>query len=146
MIYTLTYESVETSEMTHEDMTELLEKARLNNTRDNITGCLIYYMGGFVQVLEGEKQVVQKLYEKIKGDKRHQNVHMFSEDDEVKRTFPNWGMAYYPIDSKSTSKSEFEQFRRNLMLLADFTEPTNVTAKLFWDRTKFLLSNPPVDI
>ena len=146
MVYTLTYESIESEKMTHEDMTELLDKARLNNTRDNITGCLIYYMGGFIQVLEGDKKMVTLLYEKIKEDSRHKNVHMFSQDDDVKRTFPNWGMAYYPIDSKSTSKSEFEQFKRNLMLLADFTEPTNVTAKLFWDRTKFLLSNPPKDI
>lgn len=71
---------------------------------------------------------------------------MFSEDDIDKRTFPNWGMAYYPIDAKTTSKSEFEQFKRNLLLLADLTEPTHLTAKLFWDRTKFLISNPPKDL
>lgn len=52
-------------------------------------------------------------------------------------------MVYYPIDENTTTRSEFEQFKRNLLLLADLTEPTHVTAQLFWRRTKFLIANPP---
>ena len=143
MVYTLTYESVVADKMDNNDMALLLEQSRNNNKRDGITGCLIYYRGGFIQVLEGEKSKVLATYEKIKVDQRHKEVHMFSEDHNVERSFPNWGMAYYPIDASNTSQSEFEQFERNLLLLADFTEPKHLTAKLFWDRTKFLISNPP---
>lgn len=129
--------------MSGKEMGELLEQARADNERDDITGCLIYYMGGFIQVLEGDKEKVQNLYDRIKGDKRHKNVHMFSEDVIEKRSFPNWGMAYYPIDENTTTRREFEQFKRNLLLLADLTGPTHVTAQLFWKRTKFLIANPP---
>ncbi|MCR9227545.1 MAG: BLUF domain-containing protein [Flavobacteriaceae bacterium] len=146
MTYTLTYESEIVEPMDSHQMGLLLEQSGNNNKRDNITGCLIYYMGGFIQVLEGEKTKVLDLYEKIKLDKRHKNVHMFSEDDNVERSFPNWGMAYYPIDAYTTNKSEFEQFKRNLLLLADFTVPKHLTAKLFWERTKFLITNPPKNI
>nr|WP_321413739.1 BLUF domain-containing protein [uncultured Allomuricauda sp.] len=145
MIYTLTYESVIVNPMDSHDMDILLEQSRNNNERNNISGCLIYYMGGFIQVLEGEKKKVLELYGKIKLDSRHKNIHMFSEDENVERSFPNWGMAYYPVDASVTNKSEFEQFKRNLLLLADFTEPKHLTAKLFWDRTKFLIKNPPED-
>ncbi|QII43806.1 BLUF domain-containing protein [Flagellimonas oceani] len=78
MIYTLTYESVIVKPMDNQEMGLLLEQSRNNNIRDNITGCLIYYMGGFIQVLEGDRTKVLELYEKIKLDKRHKNVHMFS--------------------------------------------------------------------
>ncbi|QII43802.1 hypothetical protein GVT53_03630 [Flagellimonas oceani] len=67
----------------------------------------------------------------------------FSEDENVERSFANWGMAYYPIDAETTSKSEFEQFKRNLLLLADLTTPKNLTAKLFWERIKILIADPP---
>ncbi|WP_373518739.1 BLUF domain-containing protein [Pricia sp.] len=42
-----------------------------------MTGCLIYYMGVFIQVLEGEKFNVLRLFKIIKKDKRHCEVHLF---------------------------------------------------------------------
>ena len=68
-MYTLTYESVATNKIKGAEMEELLEKARENNQREDITGCLIYYQGGFVQLLEGNKKKIEALYKKIKMDK-----------------------------------------------------------------------------
>ena len=143
-MYTLTYESIATEKIKGEEMEELLKKARANNERDGITGCLIYYKGGFVQLLEGDREKIEILYEKIKKDTRHKNVTLFSDDEISKRTFPNWGMAYYPIDENNTTKHEFEQFRRNLILLADLVETTNVTAKQFWKKIRTMISEPPM--
>ncbi|SIQ90641.1 BLUF domain-containing protein [Maribacter ulvicola] len=143
-MYTLTYESVATHKITGAEMEELLEKARANNQRDDITGCLIYYKGGFVQLLEGSKTKIEILYDKIKIDPRHKNVTLFSDDEISKRTFPNWGMAYYPIDENNTTKYEYEQFKRNLILMADLIEPTNVTSKQFWKKIKTMISEPPM--
>ncbi|MEP2281069.1 BLUF domain-containing protein [Maribacter sp.] len=143
-MYTLTYESVATNKLKTAEMEELLEKARANNKRDDITGCLIYYKGGFVQLLEGSKKKINELYDKIKKDPRHKNVTLFSDDEISKRTFPNWGMAYYPIDENNTTKYEYEQFKRNLILMADLIEPTNVTSKQFWKKIKTMISEPPM--
>ncbi|WP_051941898.1 BLUF domain-containing protein [Maribacter forsetii] len=143
-MYTLTYESVATNALKASEMEELLEKARTNNIRDNITGCLIYYKGRFVQLLEGDKKKIEVLYEKLMTDPRHKNVTLFSDDEITKRTFPNWGMAYYPIDEDHTNKYEFEQFKRNLILLSDLVEPTNVTAKHFWKKIKTMIAEPPL--
>jgi len=143
-MYTLTYESVATNKISGTEMEELLEKARANNQRDDITGCLIYYKGGFVQLLEGSKEKIETLYDKIKKDPRHKNVTLFSDDEISKRTFPNWGMAYYPIDENNTNKYEYEQFKRNLILMADLIEPTNVTSKQFWIKIKTMIAEPPM--
>jgi len=142
MLFTLTYESVAERKLGAKEMDELLDTARSNNKKLGVTGCLIYYMGGFVQVLEGKEDIIWRLYEKIRKDPRHKNIYMFSTEKIQKRDFPNWGMAYYPIDENNTNDQEFEQFKRNLLLLGDLIEPSNVTARLFWTRIKLLISSP----
>ncbi|MGB6150788.1 MAG: hypothetical protein WBG48_02250, partial [Pricia sp.] len=57
--------------------------------------------------------------------------------------FPEWGMAYFPVDENDVTRSELEQFRRNLKLLADFSKPESVTSILFWVKVKSLLAEPP---
>lgn len=89
-MYTLTYESTAVNIMTSSEMESLLEEARTHNKSKDITGCLIYYKGKFVQLLEGDKKEVQELYDRIKKDPRHKEVTLFSEDKIIKRTFPNW--------------------------------------------------------
>ena len=43
----------------------ILEEARANNSEAGITGLLVYRNGVFVQLLEGEKEVVQRVLGKI---------------------------------------------------------------------------------
>ncbi|MEO9478578.1 MAG: BLUF domain-containing protein [Maribacter dokdonensis] len=142
-MYTLTYESTAVKIMTSSEMESLLEEARTHNKSKDITGCLIYYKGKFVQLLEGDKKGVQELYDRIKKDPRHKEVTLFSEDKIIKRTFPNWGMAYYPMDEEHTNQYELEQFKRNLILLSDLVEPTNLTAKQFWKKIKTMIAESP---
>ncbi|MFC4097285.1 BLUF domain-containing protein [Euzebyella saccharophila] len=142
-MYTLTYESQANPDLKNSDIEEILKTARAFNSDNGITGCLIYYLGKFIQILEGPEEKVKELYSNIEKDKRHKKVNLFSEDTITERNFPDWGMAYYPIDEDHMGIPEFEQFKRNLMLLADLSKPTNVTAVLFWKRMKFLLAIPP---
>jgi len=145
-MYTLSYYSTAARPLTAQEMEALLIQASANNKRDNITGCLIAYMGRFIQVLEGDKKTILALYDKIKKDVRHTDVIIFSEDDIEKRTFPDWGMAYYPIEDNAYNRTEFKQFKRNLLLLAQLSPTTNATALTFWKRMKFLISSPPEDL
>lgn len=61
-MYTLTHESTAINTVKGAKMEELLEKARSNNQSNDITGYLIYYKGGFVQLLEGDKRKIEALY------------------------------------------------------------------------------------
>jgi hypothetical protein len=76
-MYTLTYESKSYQSFENKELEELLTLSRLSNTENGIMGCLIYNLGDFIQVLEGEKERVLELYKKIKADKRHSRIHLF---------------------------------------------------------------------
>ena len=143
MLYELTYESVAIKGMPNLDIDELLEVSRTRNSEIGITGCLVYYNQRFIQILEGDREAVQQLYKKIENDGRHTDVRVIAENAVESRTFPEWGMAYFPIDEDNVSRSELEQFRRNLKLLADFSKPESVSSILFWVKVKSLMAEPP---
>ncbi|MDO6519600.1 BLUF domain-containing protein [Zobellia uliginosa] len=142
-MYTLTYESKAVKGLSNVDIEAILETARNFNKANGLTGCLIFYKRKFIQILEGEKEKVQTLFENIKQDPRHSGVYLLSEGETEERNFPNWGMVYYPIDDNELNKNEYEQFKRNLLLLADLTVHSNKTAILFWKRMKVLITMPP---
>ncbi len=143
MIYELVYESVGKKGLPIADIDEILETSRTRNAENGITGCLVYYNRRFIQILEGNQQAVQECYQKIKKDDRHRQVRIIAENAVEKRTFPEWGMAYFPIGENNVSRSELEQLRRNLKLLADFSKPESVSSILFWVKVKSLLAEPP---
>lgn len=142
-MYELTYESVAKIGLTTVDIEEILKTSRTNNADNGVTGCLIYYNNKFIQILEGTQQAVRETYNKIKIDRRHSEVRLIAENATDEKTFPQWGMAYSPIDEKNSSPSESDQFRKNLALLADFSKPVSVSTILFWKKVKILVDELP---
>lgn len=82
------------------ELSILLIKARRRNTQLGITGILLYSDGSFFQVLEGERDTVDLLFEKISGDKRHKNVTVIIRESIPKRAFGDWTMAYSDISAE----------------------------------------------
>ena len=89
--------------MTQEDLLELLDAARQNNSELGITGMLLYKGMSFLQVLEGETTVVHTLYEKISQDKRYERVKTLFDEPIDKRDFPDWTMGFEILDGKDLS-------------------------------------------
>ena len=94
MLFQLTYKSEAVQNFKVEDIQSILNTSRAFNTKENISGCLIYTNKIFIQILEGEKSVIQELYGRIVKDNRHFNVTMLHEDEAEHRKFPKWAMAY----------------------------------------------------
>jgi hypothetical protein len=63
-----------------------------NNEAVGVTGILIGNKTGFMQVLEGENQVVNQLFHRICMDERHQAIELISFDQIVERQFSSWSM------------------------------------------------------
>lgn len=81
------------------ELKDLLEISRKNNTAHQITGLLLYDGSGtFIQVLEGEQEQVDKLYEIINQDPRHHSIGQLSYTKITERTFPDWKMGYKLIN------------------------------------------------
>ncbi len=93
-MFSIVYRSIAVPTFKQTDVKEMLDKARDNNSRDNITGCLLYYEGEFIQYLEGNQIKVLSLFDKIKEDKRHQDISILAYGVTDSREFKDWEMAY----------------------------------------------------
>lgn len=95
----LVYVSSASILLKEEELLELLKKAREKNQKLGITGMLLYKGGNFLQVLEGEEQVVDELYEVIKQDRRHHQIITIGKRKVEERMFPDWEMAFVNLQS-----------------------------------------------
>jgi len=97
MLYQIVYLSFSSDNFKHSDIDQILEVSRKNNEGNNITGMLLYRGGVFLQLLEGDKEEVTKLFDKISQDKRHKHVKTLIEITDGERIFTDWTMAFKEI-------------------------------------------------
>lgn len=98
MIYAICYVSDASMELKNEDLTLLYEQTVQNNYRLDVTGVLIYKDGSFFQILEGKKQTLISLFEKIKMDTRHSHVITLFSKESV-RIFEDYQTGFSIVDS-----------------------------------------------
>lgn len=80
------------------ELGHMLEGARRNNAALSVSGILLYDAGSFLQVLEGEQDVVMRLYEKIARDARHERVQVLRQGPVATRSFSSWSMGFVALD------------------------------------------------
>nr|GFC63030.1 hypothetical protein [Tanacetum cinerariifolium] len=98
------YLSWTTGPFTDKELQQLLTCSRQRNTELAVTGILLYGNEQFLQVLEGEEEVVQGVYARIRRDARHCNVLTFANKAIGQRTFTDWAMAFQPVSSQQLEK------------------------------------------
>ena len=119
-LHRIIYLSRAADNLSIEEVKQLWIKAKSNNEKTNVTGILLYIDGDFLQILEGEKEIVQNLFELIKIDKRHKSIITVYNNTIEKLEFPNWSMAFSSTDYKEIQKLRgFENITRKNMLKID---------------------------
>jgi hypothetical protein len=78
----------------------LYTKAKLNNFKYNITGILVYKNKNFLQVLEGEDAIVDRTYNKIENDNRHQNIFKVINTSIETRIFEDYNFGFTVVDDE----------------------------------------------
>jgi len=138
-LVSLVYVSYAADSTTEHDIKNILQTARDFNGRNNITGMLLYREPYYIQTLEGEKAVVDALYEKICRDPRHTNIVLVFENDIKKRSFAQWSMGFNKItDEDIQAAGNLNDFLAGERDISFFTlRPSRATALLeaFKDRT-----------
>ncbi len=76
------------------EISHILETARKNNSRVNVTGALLFSRDHFAQVLEGPQKAVEAIFERIQHDTRHGDVTILESLTSEQRDFSEWSMAY----------------------------------------------------
>ena len=61
--------------------------------------------------------------------------------DDKKRSFSNWNMAYFDTSLEGLSKSDIENFERNLLMLAEFSDRLSTTVNMFWLNVRKVMLN-----
>jgi hypothetical protein len=86
--------------MSPEGLFDLLRQARAYNQDHRLTGLLLYAAATkeFVQVLEGPRDEVERIYQKIAQDKRHKHAFVLHEAMATGRMFPDWRMGFVATD------------------------------------------------
>ena len=97
-LYRLSYASTQALPMSGADLIGILNQARENNRRLNITGVLLHRDDSFLQVIEGDRQTVLDLYDVIKRDPRHKKVETLARDRVEEREFSDWQMGFLELD------------------------------------------------
>ena len=97
-LHEIIYVSLASRDLPAEELAQLLDKARTHNATLGITGMMIYHRREFMQLLEGEQEAVQSLYDRIASDPRHQQLRKIWDGPIRERGFSDWGMAFVAPD------------------------------------------------
>ena len=116
-MYQLLYVSSASNWMSDDKLDSLLVNAKANNHNLDVTGMLVYHDGSFIQILEGEKDQVESLFNKISKDARHNNIILIDEKNIDMRSFSSWDMAF-----RKLTKSDLEKFPSVSSLINNSTQ------------------------
>ena len=73
---------------------QILGSAIKNNPHVGVTGGLVFNRNYFMQVLEGERAVLTKLFVTISSDPRHEHVELVDWKEAGARFFGAWSMGF----------------------------------------------------
>lgn len=78
----------------------ILSTAHAYNPLNGISGVLCQGQGLYLQVLEGERSAINRLYARIARDTRHKDVKMLQFEEISERLFGNWSMAFVDLSDR----------------------------------------------
>ncbi|WP_430909621.1 BLUF domain-containing protein [Maribacter sp. 2-571] len=93
-MFNLVYRSKARLGISQDAVQQMLEAARSYNRSNDITGCLLFYEGAFLQYLEGNQIKVLRLFDKIKESDMHTDIEILSHGHIETREFDDWEMAF----------------------------------------------------
>lgn len=105
-LHQLIYSSHSTDLFDVDSMDRFLAGIRSTNQQLSVTGMLLFDSQSFLQVLEGEKEIVLNLYQSICQDKRHRAVTTLFESPIAHRQFPDWSMGFSKVSSEEMDRLE----------------------------------------
>ena len=94
MLVRLMYASRARDGLDTEEVAAILRQSRSHNPRSGVTGVLCLCPSGpiFIQALEGGRDAVNALYNRIVRDPRHRDVTLLKYEDIAERRFAGWAM------------------------------------------------------
>ncbi|MEI8168895.1 MAG: BLUF domain-containing protein [Rhodoferax sp.] len=96
-----------------QSLASIFNTSRRRNRENQISGAVILSGTDFIEVLEGESDVVQDTLQRIKDDRRHTLKRVWDEQAIPERNFSRWNSGYRrsnAINDEKLSLSEYYFF------------------------------------
>lgn len=92
MLIRLLYASRAIGEKQCGDLNDIMQQSHVHNPHKGITGILCHSEGVYMQVLEGGRDPINRLYAKIIADPRHTDVVLLHYEEINERRYAGWTM------------------------------------------------------
>ena len=99
MLKTICYVSSQKNNLRISDLSNLFKCTKRNNISIGISGILLHNNGNFMQILEGDAEKVDRLYEKIRVDDRHHSIIVLVNTEICDRLFEGYDTEFSIIDN-----------------------------------------------
>jgi hypothetical protein len=129
-LISLIYASRSTECFHEHEIPDLLQQIRIANAKQEITGMLLYISGAFLQVLEGQPEMVDAVFSRILRDNRHTQSTLIGRESIPERAFEGWTMMHKTLDPVEAGELIGE--------IGYFTSPTQITQLNFGRAQKLL--------
>ena len=139
-VFTISYFSHASKSLTNQDIEEMINKARIKNAKNNITGCLVYKNNQFLQIFEGSMGTAIDLFEAIKKDPRHSEVTLINKFWRNSRGFKNWDMAFFSDNFKNKHLIENNEVEYISTSLMNIEKHITEGSEEYWQQLNNLLT------
>lgn len=120
-LFFLIYVSQSTQAMSEQALAEIGRISVKNNQPLGITGCLLYQDGYFMQMLEGKRDAMLALIERVKKDPHHGNFRIVVQGNVRRRIFLDWGMDFHDM-SKLGDAPDFSEWQKRTISFLELAE------------------------
>jgi Sensors of blue-light using FAD len=114
-LFRLVYASLARPELAQDELLSILRSAKEFNTANGVTGILYYGNEAFLQVLEGDRSTVNRLFIRIANDPRNTSCEILHCGAIATRKFGDWSMRLAGFSGAQRalllSRSGLESFR-----------------------------------
>lgn len=101
MLTRIIYCSTATEGVDIKEFKQILETAQKNNAANDLTGMLMFNSRIFLQVLEGDREQVNRLYNTLEKDPRHANLMILKYERIHSRQWAQWSMSFAPASASN---------------------------------------------
>ncbi|WP_370261899.1 BLUF domain-containing protein [Limnobacter sp.] len=105
-MHAIAYVSCASRPLSDDDLEFILLSSRINNEKHGITGVLLHHDSNFLQYIEGEKDSLLAVYNRIKSSNCHRNIFEMLNGPVPQRYFSSWSMGFATVPKTLLLKLE----------------------------------------
>ncbi len=125
-LHRLIYLSYARPGLGYSDLRDIMDKSEVNNAKAGVTGMLCFGNNIFLQILEGNRKVVNQTYHRIVQDDRHHSPEIMDFRPIQARQFGEWSMKLVQLDDNAPAN-----LKQLILKFSDFStfSPEQMTAE-----------------